>query len=124
MPTRKLRKSDTKAPQTYYNNRRDGNYYANEVPLNTKYFQIGDEVIRRPIRPTRSPPAPTTTTKASTSKTWFQPTVSTTTSTTSTSTSTTTTRHPIQTKQKIPILVKKLAKRPLSKVYIFLIHLH
>ena len=115
MPTRKLRKADTKAPQTYYNNRRDGNYYANEVPLNTKYFQIGDEVVRRPPRPTRSPQ--TTTTKTSTSKTWFQPTIQTTTSTTTTSTSTTTTREPVQTKAKIPILVKKLAKRPLSKVW-------
>ena len=112
MPTRKLRKATTKAPQTYYNNRRDGNYYANEVPLNTKYFQVGDEVPNRLPRPTR----PITTTQETTPKPWFQPTVKTTKSTTSSTTSTVTTQLPTQTRPKVPILVKKLAKRPLSKV--------
>ena len=110
--TRKLRRVTTKIPQSYYNNRRDGDYYANEVPLNTKYFQVGDDLPERAPRPTR----PITTTQTSTQKSWFQPTVQTTKTSTSSSTSTATTQLPSQTRPKIPILVKKLAKRPLSKV--------
>ena len=80
--------------------------------MNTKYFQVGDEAPNRLPRPTR----PITTTQATTSKTWFQPTVKTTKSTTSSTSSTASTQLPIQTRPKVPILVKKLAKRPLSKV--------
>ena len=104
-------------PQTYYNNRRDGDYYANEVPLNTKYFQLGDEEARKPQRTTRSPSfAASTTVKLSTPKPWFRPTVTITNITEAAKTTTETTPIPSKNKARIPILVKKLAKRPISKV--------
>ena len=78
---------------------------------------MGDEIPQRNPKPTTRPISKI---QASTSKSWFQPTVPTTQSTTSSTTSTATTQLPSQTRPKIPILVKKLAKRPLSKVKYFI----
>ena len=81
-----------------YTNRRDGTFYESNANLNTKYFQINNG-LRRPIRSS------------------IRPTLATTTTTTTTSTTTSTTASlATHSRSRIPVLVKKLAKRPLSKV--------
>ena len=82
-----------------YVNRRDGNFY--ESDLNTEYFHVksNNPALRRPVRSSMRP------TRSTTAATTIRTTIA-----------TTTQRRKYGSRARVPVLVKKLAKRPVSKV--------